>query len=63
MAARSIGTGTISFGMVSIPIRLYSAAEASAAVSFNTLDPKTKTRPEQQYVNRGRKKLSPGTTW
>ena len=51
MAARSIGTGTISFGMVSIPIRLYSAAEASAAISFNLLDGKTKTRLKQQYVN------------
>jgi DNA end-binding protein Ku len=51
MAARSIGTGTISFGMVSIPIRLYSAAEPSAAISFNLLDGKTKTRLKQQYVN------------
>ena len=59
MAARSIGTGTISFGMVSIPIRLYSAAEASAAISFNMLDPKTKTRPEQQYVNRETREVVP----
>jgi DNA end-binding protein Ku len=51
MAARSIGTGTISFGMVSIPIRLYSAAEPSAAISFNLLDGKTKTRLKQQYIN------------
>ena len=52
MAARSIGTGTISFGMVSIPIRLYSAAEASSAVSFNLLDAKSKTRLKQQYINK-----------
>lgn len=51
MAARSIGTGTVSFGMVSIPIRLYSAAEPSASISFNLLDGKTKTRLKQQYVN------------
>jgi DNA end-binding protein Ku len=51
MAARSIGTGTISFGMVSIPIRLYSAGEPTAAISFNLLDGKTKTRLKQQYVN------------
>ena len=50
MAARSIGTGTVSFGMVSIPIRLYSAAEPSASISFNLLDGKTKTRLKQQYV-------------
>ncbi len=51
MSARSIGTGTLSFGMVSIPIRTYSAGESSAAVSFNLLDPKTKARVKQQYVN------------
>jgi DNA end-binding protein Ku len=51
MPARSIGTGTVSFGMVSIPIRLYSAAEPSAAISFNLLDVKTKTRLKQQYIN------------
>src|SRR5262245_46724608 len=51
MAARSIGTGTLSFGMVSIPIRTYSAGESSSAVSFNLLDPKTKARVKQQYVN------------
>ena len=51
MPARSIGTGTISFGMVSIPIRLYSAAEPSSAISFNLLDGKTKTRLKQQYIN------------
>jgi DNA end-binding protein Ku len=51
MAARSIGTGTVSFGMVSIPIRLYSASEPSASISFNLLDGKTKTRLKQQYIN------------
>jgi len=51
MSARSIGTGTVSFGMVSIPIRLYSAGESSAAVSFNLLDAKTKSRLKQQYIN------------
>jgi DNA end-binding protein Ku len=51
MSARSIGTGTVSFGMVSIPIRMYSAGESSSAVSFNLLDGKTKTRLRQQYIN------------
>jgi DNA end-binding protein Ku len=50
MAARSIGTGTVSFGMVSIPIRLYSAGESSAAVSFNLLHDKCKSRLKQQYI-------------
>jgi len=50
MPARSIGTGTLSFGMVSIPIRMYSAAESSSAVSFNLLHGKCSTRLKQQYV-------------
>jgi DNA end-binding protein Ku len=50
MAARSIGTGTISFGMVSIPIRLYAAGESKSAVSFNLLHDKCKSRLKQQYI-------------
>src|SRR6266705_227624 len=50
MSARSIGTGTISFGMVSIPIRMYSAGESASAVSFNLLHAKCKSRLKQQYV-------------
>jgi DNA end-binding protein Ku len=50
MSARSIGTGTVSFGMVSIPIKLYSASESKAAVGFNLLHDKCKTRLKQQYV-------------
>ena len=50
MPARSIGTGTLSFGMVSIPIRTYSAGESASAVSFNLLHGKCKSRLKQQYV-------------
>jgi DNA end-binding protein Ku len=50
MAARPIGTGTISFGMVSIPIRLFSASESKAAVSFHLLHAKCSTRLKQQYI-------------
>lgn len=50
MPARSIGTGTLSFGMVSIPIRMYSAGESASAVSFNLLHEKCKSRLKQQYV-------------
>lgn len=50
MAARSIGTGTVSFGMVSIPIKLYPTAESSAAISFNQLHDTCKSRLKQQYV-------------
>ncbi len=50
MAARSIGSGTISFGLVSIPFKLYTAA-SSVAVSFNMLNKKTGNRLKQQYVD------------
>jgi hypothetical protein len=36
MVARSIGSGTISFGLVSIPVRLY-VATRSEQLSFNML--------------------------
>jgi DNA end-binding protein Ku len=47
MPPHSIGSGTISFGLVSIPIRLYTAA-SSAAVSFNLLHAKCGSRIRQQ---------------
>ncbi len=47
MATRAIGSGTISFGMVSIPIKLYTAA-VSGSVAFNFLHPKCGTRIKQQ---------------
>lgn len=50
MAARSIGSGTISFGLVSIPFKLYTAASAQS-VSFNMLNKKTGNRLKQQYVD------------
>ncbi len=50
MPARSIATGTLAFGMVSIPVRLYSAGESAAAVSFNLLHGKCHSRLKQQYV-------------
>jgi len=48
MAARSIGSGTISFGLVSIPFKLFTAA-SSQNVSFNMLHKKCGGRMKQQY--------------
>jgi len=48
MAARSIGSGTISFGLVSIPFKLYTAT-SSKSVSFNMLHAKCGGRMKQQY--------------
>jgi DNA end-binding protein Ku len=50
MAARSIGTATISFGLVTVPVRMYTASESSAAVSFNMLHGKCGSRLKQQYI-------------
>jgi len=50
MPARAIASGTISFGLVSIPVKLYSPSESSAGVSFNLLHAKCKTRLKQQYI-------------
>jgi DNA end-binding protein Ku len=49
MPARSIASLTISFGMVSIPVKLYSATEASRALSFNLLHKACGSRLRQQY--------------
>ena len=50
MAARSIASLSLSFGLVSIPVRLYSATESSASVRFNLLA-KDGSRVKQQYVS------------
>lgn len=50
MAARSIGSLTISFGLVAIPVKLYSATEASRQISFNLLHKDCGSRLKQQYI-------------
>ncbi len=48
--ARPIAGATISFGLVSIPVRLYPATQSSAAISFNLLHKKCGSRLKQQYI-------------
>ena len=50
MAARAIGSLSISFGLVSIPVKLFSATEASRAISFNLLHKNCGSRLKQQYI-------------
>jgi DNA end-binding protein Ku len=50
MPARSISNATISFGLVSVPVNLYSSAESKASVSFNMLHKKCGSRLKQQYI-------------
>jgi DNA end-binding protein Ku len=49
MAARAIASGTISFGLVSVPVKLFSGTQAKS-ISFNLLHGKDKSRLRQQYV-------------
>lgn len=50
MPPRPIASANISFGLVSVPVSLYSASESSANVSFNMLHKKCGTRLKQQYI-------------
>jgi DNA end-binding protein Ku len=50
MPPRPIGSANISFGLVSVPVSLYSASESSANVSFNMLHKACGTRLKQQYI-------------
>lgn len=49
MAARSISSLTVSFGLVAIPVKLYTAT-ASKSLSFNLLHKGCGSRLKQQYV-------------
>ena len=48
--ARSIGSATVSFGLVAIPIKLYTATDSKGSISFNLLHKKDGSRLKQQYV-------------
>ncbi len=50
MPARAISSTTVSFGLVSVPVKLYSTGESSSRVSFNLLHGKCGTRLKQQYI-------------
>jgi DNA end-binding protein Ku len=49
MAARAIASGTISFGLVSVPVKLYTATR-SKTLSFNLLHAADRSRLRQQYL-------------
>lgn len=50
MAARALQSVTITFGLVTIPVKMYAATNPRAGVSFTMLDPKG-GRVKQQYVS------------
>lgn len=49
MASRSIASLTVSFGLVSIPVKLHSATESTKSISFNLLHKTCGSRLKQQY--------------
>jgi DNA end-binding protein Ku len=51
MTARAMGTGTISFGLVNIPVKVFSATESGGKISFNQLHADRKTRLKQQMYD------------
>jgi DNA end-binding protein Ku len=50
MGARAIASATVSFGMVTIPVKVYSSGNVSSGVHFNYLHKKCSTRLKQQYI-------------
>jgi DNA end-binding protein Ku len=50
MSARPFSSGMISFGLVTIPVKLYSTGESAAGIQFNMLHKKCRSRLKQQYV-------------
>ena len=50
MAARALASVTVTFGMVSIPVKLYAATSPQAGISFNLLHAACGSRLKQQYL-------------
>jgi len=50
MAARALASVTVTFGMVAIPVKLYTATQAQAGISFNLLHRACGSRLKQQYL-------------
>lgn len=47
---RPIASASISFGMVSIPVRMFSSADTSSALSFKRIHKDCGSRLKQQYI-------------
>lgn len=50
MVARAFGSATISFGLVSIPVKIYTTRRPQAALSFHLLHDTCGTRLSRQYI-------------
>ncbi|HUP21150.1 MAG TPA: Ku protein [Gemmatimonadota bacterium] len=50
MAARPISSTTISFGLVTVPVKLYATGQSGARISFNMIHEPCNARVKQQWV-------------
>jgi len=50
MSLRPFASGTVSFGLVTIPVKLYSTGETTAGIQLNMLHRKCGSRLKQQYI-------------
>jgi DNA end-binding protein Ku len=48
---RAISSATVSFGLVSIPVKLFSSAESSTSIRFNQIHKKDGSRLKQQMIS------------
>ena len=51
MSARAMSSATVSFGLVSIPVKVYSTADSSKAVRFHWIAKATGSRLKQRYFD------------
>ena len=59
MPARALASATIAFGLVSIPVKLFSAAESAALIRFNQIDRRDGSRVKQQLISSNSGELVP----
>jgi len=57
MSARPIASATVSFGLVSVPVKLYSTADNSQKVTFNWINPQAGMRVRQRYWDEKEERL------
>lgn len=57
MSARPISSATVSFGLVSVPVKLYSTADNSQKVTFNWINPSSNSRVRQRYWDPAEERL------
>lgn len=51
MAARAHASATVAFGLVSIPVKLFTSTESSQAIRFNQIHKEDGSRLKQQMIN------------